>query len=105
MGGQHGLAGAAEESVETGCGHRPGECGQPTKHTGALAGICAGGSHDLTGSWLSCKKCWGGQGDEAQGDEAQGDEARGMRPRGMRPRGMRRGYSSSRENWPFWAMS
>ena len=89
MGGQHGLAGAAEESVETGCGHRPGECGQPTKHTGALAGICAGGSHDLTGSWLSCKKCWGGQGDEAQGDEAQGDEARGMRPRGMRPRGMR----------------
>lgn len=69
VGGQHGLAGAAGESVETGCGHRPGECGQPTKHTGALAGICTGGSHDLMDSWLSCKKCWGGQGDEAQGNE------------------------------------
>lgn len=39
VGVQHGLVGAGEESAETSCGHRPGECGQPRKYAGALVGI------------------------------------------------------------------
>lgn len=34
-------------------------------------GAGVGVGHDLMDSWLSCKKCWRGQGDEAYGDETR----------------------------------
>lgn len=34
-------------------------------------GAGVGVGHDLMDSWLSCKKCWRGQGDEAQGGETR----------------------------------